>query len=267
MLSQETAVGQYPVEAVAMMAAIAERTEPIAPYERVERAARAPRRAATPPTRSRTTPAQRRARAGPRRAGRARRCPAARRGWSPRTARRADLRALAGQRDGAPLRADVGRAGRLDAPPRDHRGADRRRRRARRSSSAGSSPASASASPPGCRRGRPGTTSLLQIQPRLKRTTVVDARAARRSRSSHRLGVPPIVVGQPERRRSPRRAGAAVPGVAVRPPSARLGDQQRPLAATSSRPRSRRICAGGRRRPARCSERSRVTRSRPPRAG
>ena len=34
MLSQETAVGAYPVEAVAMMAAIAEHTEPEAPYER-----------------------------------------------------------------------------------------------------------------------------------------------------------------------------------------------------------------------------------------
>ena len=33
MLSQETAVGQYPVEAVATMARIAERTETIAPYE------------------------------------------------------------------------------------------------------------------------------------------------------------------------------------------------------------------------------------------
>jgi pyruvate kinase len=32
MLSQETAVGNYPVEAVAMMASIAERTEPTAPY-------------------------------------------------------------------------------------------------------------------------------------------------------------------------------------------------------------------------------------------
>ncbi len=34
MLSQETAVGSFPVEAVEMMAAIAERTEPEAPYER-----------------------------------------------------------------------------------------------------------------------------------------------------------------------------------------------------------------------------------------
>ena len=34
MLSQETAVGAYPVEAVAMMAAVAEQAEAIAPYER-----------------------------------------------------------------------------------------------------------------------------------------------------------------------------------------------------------------------------------------
>jgi pyruvate kinase len=34
MLSQETAVGAFPVETVEMMAAIAERTEPEAPYER-----------------------------------------------------------------------------------------------------------------------------------------------------------------------------------------------------------------------------------------
>jgi pyruvate kinase len=34
MLSQETAVGAYPVDAVAMMAAVAEQAESIAPYER-----------------------------------------------------------------------------------------------------------------------------------------------------------------------------------------------------------------------------------------
>jgi pyruvate kinase len=34
MLSQETAIGHYPVETVAMMAAIAEQAESIAPYER-----------------------------------------------------------------------------------------------------------------------------------------------------------------------------------------------------------------------------------------
>ncbi|HWE15069.1 MAG TPA: pyruvate kinase [Solirubrobacteraceae bacterium] len=47
MLSQETAIGAYPVEAVAMMAAIAERTESVLPYEdwnehRVRRDARDP---------------------------------------------------------------------------------------------------------------------------------------------------------------------------------------------------------------------------------
>ena len=61
MLSQETAVGAYPVEAVAMMASIAEQAEAIAPYERLERAARAPRRRATRPTRSPTAPASPRA--------------------------------------------------------------------------------------------------------------------------------------------------------------------------------------------------------------
>ena len=47
MLSQETAIGAYPVEAVAMMAAVAERTESVIPYdrwneERVRRDARDP---------------------------------------------------------------------------------------------------------------------------------------------------------------------------------------------------------------------------------
>ena len=44
MLSQETAIGAYPVEAVAMMASVAERTETRAALRRVERAARPPRR-------------------------------------------------------------------------------------------------------------------------------------------------------------------------------------------------------------------------------
>ena len=61
MLSQETAVGAYPVEAVAMLAAIAERTERELPYEALERAARAAATRATPPTRWRTTPATPRA--------------------------------------------------------------------------------------------------------------------------------------------------------------------------------------------------------------
>ena len=45
MLSQETAVGSYPVEAVEMMAAIAEHTERVAALRPLERGARAPRRA------------------------------------------------------------------------------------------------------------------------------------------------------------------------------------------------------------------------------
>ena len=44
----------------------------------------------------------------------------------------ADPRALPGQGDGAPLRPHVGRAGRVDAQARRHRGADRRRRAPRR---------------------------------------------------------------------------------------------------------------------------------------
>ena len=131
MLSQETAIGAYPVEAIEMMAAVAVQAEAIAPYERwndsrvrrtesdpaytiahnLSLAARELRLdALIVPTLSGTLGA-----AGLR---------------APPD--RADLRAVAGQRDGPPLRADVGRAGGLDAPPRDDRGADRRRRAARR---------------------------------------------------------------------------------------------------------------------------------------
>ena len=57
-----------------------------------------------------------------------------------------------GPRDRAPLRADVGRPGGVDAPLRGHRGADRGGRASASSSSAGASPATASGSPPACRR-------------------------------------------------------------------------------------------------------------------
>ena len=150
MLSQETAVGQHPVGAIEMMAAVAAQTERERPYER------GTRRACAATSATRPTPLAHSA------------CVAARE-LSPRRARRpdargplgapdlrappgrADLRAVAGPGDGPPLWADVGRAGRVDAPPRDHRGADRRRRPRASSSSAGASPASASGSPPACR--------------------------------------------------------------------------------------------------------------------
>ena len=130
MLSQETAVGAHPVGAVAMMAAIAQRTEATANYlewneRRVRRDARDPAYtiaysacvaareleldALVVPTLS-----------GPLRAAGVRAPPD-----------RADLRALAGPRDGPALRPDVGRPGGLDAPPRGHRGARARRRRPR----------------------------------------------------------------------------------------------------------------------------------------
>ena len=41
MLSQETAIGAYPVEAIAMMAAVAKQAEAVAPYEELERHASA----------------------------------------------------------------------------------------------------------------------------------------------------------------------------------------------------------------------------------
>ena len=101
--------------------------------ERAARAARPPR----PRLHARLHRLPRRARAGPRRARR----PDAERPLGAADLRapadRADLRALARPRDRPPLRADVGRAGGVDAPLRGHRGADRGRRRRARSSSAG----------------------------------------------------------------------------------------------------------------------------------
>ena len=150
MLSQESAVGQYPVESVAMLASVARRTESTAPYrEWNERRVRRDRRdPAYTLAYTATRAAQELGLAAlvcPTLSGRSRppdlRAPAD----------RADLRALAGPRDRAPLRADVGRAGRVDAPLRGHRGADRRVRASASWSSAGASPATASGSPRACR--------------------------------------------------------------------------------------------------------------------
>ena len=121
MLSQETAVGAYPVEAVAMMAAVAEQAEAIAPYERWN-ASRVRRTADRPRLHARPQPLRGRARAAPRRAGRPDALGPLRAPGLRAPPHGADLRALPGPRDRAPLRADVGRAGRLDAaatrPPR-----------------------------------------------------------------------------------------------------------------------------------------------------
>ncbi len=107
MLSQETAIGAYPAQAVQMMAAIAERTESALPFSewnehRVRRDARDPaytvaygavrRGPGAPPRRDR--------RADPLR-------PLGPPDLRPPPAG-ADLRALAGARDGPALRADVG---------------------------------------------------------------------------------------------------------------------------------------------------------------
>ena len=115
MLSQESAVGQYPVGAIEMMATIAERTEPSAPYrEWQERRVRRDRRDPAYTIAYTACRAALRARARPRSScptlsGRSARLISAHRPTVP------DLRALAGPRDRAPLRADVGRAGGLDA--------------------------------------------------------------------------------------------------------------------------------------------------------
>ena len=142
MLSQESAVGQHPVGAVAMMAAIAERTEAIAPYaewneHRVLRDRRDPAYTLA------YTACRGSLRARP---GRARGADP-HRPLGPADLRpppdRADLRPLAGQGDRPPVRPDVGRDGRLAAALRGHRGAHHGRRRAACASSAGSSAANA----------------------------------------------------------------------------------------------------------------------------
>ena len=127
MFSQETAIGAYPVEAIAMMAAIAEQTETTAPYERWN----ATRVRPSMPTLATRWPTRCAVAARellldalivPTLSGRSARLVSAHRPIVP-------IYALSpGRETVLPLRADVGRTGCVDAPPRDDRGADRRRR-------------------------------------------------------------------------------------------------------------------------------------------
>ena len=118
MLSQETAIGAHPVEAVAMMAAIAPRTEKAAPYERWNetRVRRLSRQDQDPAY----TVAYNAMRGGPParpdRAGHPHPVGAlgAARGRAP--APGAGVRAVAARGDGAPVRADLGRARRARSP-------------------------------------------------------------------------------------------------------------------------------------------------------
>ena len=131
MLSQETAIGAYPVEAVAMMASIAERTERALPYrtwneERVRRDARDPAYTVAYSACAAARDLHLAALVVPTLSGRSARLISAHRPQVP-------IYALSpGQGDRPALQPDVGRPGRLDAPARGHRGADRRRRPPRR---------------------------------------------------------------------------------------------------------------------------------------
>jgi pyruvate kinase len=118
MLSQETAVGQYPCEAVEMIA-----------VPHLERGAR-PARRARPGVHGRLQRLRGRTRPSPCGSGRSDAVGPLGQADLGAPAAGADLRAVAGQGDRPALQPDVGRAGGLDPPPRDHRGADRRRRAA-----------------------------------------------------------------------------------------------------------------------------------------
>ena len=155
MLSQETAIGAYPVEAVAMMDSVARITEREAPYRRwnetrVARDARDPSYTIAHSAVEAARELELDALIVPTLSGRSARLVSAHRPTVP------IYRALAGQGDGAPLRPDVGRARGVDAPPRGDRGADRRRRAPRRRARLVPARASASASPPACRAAAPG---------------------------------------------------------------------------------------------------------------
>ena len=164
MLSQESAVGQYPVGAVAMLASIAERTELTAPYrEWNERRVRRDRRDPA------YTLAYTACRAAHELGLAALVCPT----LSGRSAR-----LISAHRPTVPIyalspgRETVRRCGLMwgvqaesIAAHRDHGGADRRERARASSSSAGSSPASASGSRRACRPGSRGRRASCRSRP------------------------------------------------------------------------------------------------------
>ena len=164
MLSQESAVGQYPVEAVAMLASIAKRTEQTAPYrEWNERRVRRDRRDPA------YTLAYTACRAAHELGLAALVCPT----LSGRSAR-----LISAHRPTVPIyalspgRETVRRCGlmwgvqaALDAPLRGHRGADRGGRRARRRARLGQAAATASGSPPACRRASRGRRACCRSRP------------------------------------------------------------------------------------------------------
>ena len=127
MLSQETAVGHYPVGAIEMMAAIAEHTERYAYYRawndrRVRRDARDPAYTLAHSACVAARELHLAALVIPTLSGRSARLVSAHRPQVPIFA------FSPGSGDGPPVRPDVGRPGRVDAPPPRHRGADRRLR-------------------------------------------------------------------------------------------------------------------------------------------
>ena len=130
MLSQESAVGHYPVADDRDDGRDRRAHRALRALPRVAGAARAAR-PPRPRLHDRLHGLPRRLRARPRRADRADAVGPLRAPDLRAPPDRADLRALARPRDRAPLRADVGRAGGLDAPLRGHRGPRPRRGRAR----------------------------------------------------------------------------------------------------------------------------------------
>ena len=163
MLSQETAVGAYPVEAVAMMDSVARTTEREAPYARWnEIACAAP--AATPATRSPTASSRPRASWSSTRS-------------SSRRSRGRSARLVSAHRPTVPILAlspgkeTVRRCGLMWGvraasmrKPRGHRGADRRRRAPRRRARLVPARPARRHHRRACRAASPGTTSMFQVQ-------------------------------------------------------------------------------------------------------